>query len=352
MFEELAFKNPDDRDVLLGLGICLVAEATTLDDQDAATKERVRARQVMLKAKKLGNNSALLENLLQTIPEDGVVKYENTPADQAMKAGEAAFSRRDFDEAIKNYSKALEYDPKNYGAVLFIGDTYYAKKDWANAGLWYQKAIDLDPNRETAHRYYADMLLKNGDISNSRTRFIQAVVAEPYNPITWRGLKYWADTSKLELKRVHVDVPNNVTQKDEKNITITINPKEPEETSSVWLIYGLSKANWRGDEFKKHFPEEKQYRHSLPEEADALTAAAAVWTGSNDSDKKKKKASSLPKDPNLMMLLKLKQANMIEPYVLLNAADEGIAQDYAGYREKNRDRLVKYLSEFVVPAAP
>jgi hypothetical protein len=42
---------------------------------------------------------------------------------------------------------------------------------------------------------------------------------------------------------------------------------------------------------------------------------------------------------------------MIEPYVLLNAADEGIAQDYPGYREKNREKLEQYLSEFVVPAA-
>jgi hypothetical protein len=145
-------------------------------------------------------------------------------------------------------------------------------------------------------------------------------------------------------------VPNNVTQKDEKNITITIDPKEPQETSSVWLLYGLSKANWHGDEFKKHFPEEKKYRHSLPEEADALTAAATVWTES--SSDKKKKASSTPKDPNLVTLLRLHQANMIEPYVLLNAADEGIAQDYASYREKNRDKLVQYLSEFVVPLAP
>ncbi len=350
LFEELALKSPDDRDVLLGLGLCLVAEAATLEDQDAATRERLRARQALVKAKKLGKNSALLENVLQTIPEDGVVKYANTPADQAMRAAEAAFSRRDFDEAIKNYSKVLEYDPKNYDAVLFMGDTYYAKKDWTQAGVWYQKAIDLDPNRETAHRYYGDMLLKNGEVSNSRTRFIQAVVAEPYNPITWRGLKYWADANKLELKRVHIDVPNNVTQKDAKNITITIDPKEPEETSSVWLIYGLSKANWHGDEFKKHFPEEKQYRHSLLEETDALTAAAALWTES--SSDKKKKASSLPKDPNLITLLKLHQAKMIEPYILLNAADEGIAQDYAGYREKNRDKLVQYLSEFVVPPAP
>jgi tetratricopeptide (TPR) repeat protein len=349
LFEELALKSPEDRDVLLGLGVCLVAEATTLDDQDAATKERVRARQVLLKAKTLGSTAPLLENLLQMLPEDGVVKYEKTPADQAMRAAEAAFARRDFEEAIRNYSKALEYEPKNYGAVLFIGDSYFAMKNWAKAGEWYQKATDLDPDKETAHRYYADMLLKNGEVEKSRTQFIQAVVAEPYNPITWRALQAWATANKLQLKRVHVDTPNNVSQTGEKNITITMDPKEPEETSSIWLMYGLTKVKWRSDEFKKQFPAEKQYRHSLAEEADALAAAATVWTEVNESDKKKKKASPAPKDPNLILLLKLYQAKMIEPYVLLNAADEGIAQDYDGYRQKNRDKLEQYLSEFVVP---
>jgi len=350
LFEELALKSPDDRDVLLGLGVCLVAEATTLDDQEAATKERVRARQVLLKAKTLGSTAPLLENLLQMLPEDGVVKYEKTPADQAMRAAEAAFSRRDFEEAIRNYSKVLEYDPKNYGAVLFIGDSYFAMKNWPKAGEWYQKAIDLDPDKETAHRYYADMLLKNGEIEKSRTRFIQAVVAEPYNPISWRALQGWASTNKLQLKRVHVDTPNNVSQTGEKNITITMDPKEPEETSSIWLMYGLTKVKWHSDEFKKQFPSEKQYRHSLAEEADALTTAATVWTEMNESDKKKKKASAAPKDPNLILLLKLYQAKMIEPYVLLNAADNDIARDYDGYRQKNRDKLEQYLSEFVVPS--
>ena len=350
LFEELALRSPDDRDILLGLGVCLVSEAATLDDQDAAAKERVRARQVLLKAKKLGNKAPLLENILQMIPEDGVVKYETTPADQAMRAAEAAFAKRDFEEAIKNYSKVLEYDPKNYGAVLFIGDAYFAEKDWAKAGEWYQRAIDLDPNKETAHRYYADMLMKNGEVEKSRTRFIQAVVAEPYNPITWRGLQGWATANKLPpLNRVHVDTPNNVSQTGEKSITITMDPKEPQETSTLWLSYGLAKAKWHGDEFKKHFPAEKQYRHSLAEEAEALTLAATVWTEVNESDKKKKKATSPPKDPNLVLLLKLYQAKMIEPYVLLNAADDGIAHDYAGYREKNRDKLEQYLSEFVVP---
>jgi len=350
LFEELALKGPDDRDVLLGLGVCLVSEAATLDDQDVASKERVRARQVLLKAKKLGSTSPLLENLLQILPEDGVVKYANTPADQAMRAAEAAFARHDFEEAIKNYSKVLEYDPKNYGAVLFIGDTYFAEKDWAKAGEWYQKAIDLDPNKETAHRYYADMLLKNGELEKSRMRFIQGVVAEPYNPITWRALQAWATTNKLQLKRVHVNTPNNVSQTGEKNITSTLDPKATDDTSTLRLSDGQAKVKWRSDEFKKQFPAEKQYRHSLAEEAEALTTAATVWTEVNESEKKKKKASSVPKDPNLVLLLKLYQAKMIEPYVLLNAADDGIAQDYSSYREKNREKLEQYLSEFVVPS--
>jgi hypothetical protein len=43
---------------------------------------------------------------------------------------------------------------------------------------------------------------------------------------------------------------------------------------------------------------------------------------------------------------------MIEPYVLLNGADQGIAQDYPAYRSRNRNRLEGYLSDFVVPPAP
>ena len=60
----------------------------------------------------------------------------------------------------------------------------------------------------------------------------------------------------------------------------------------------------------------------------------------------------LPKNPDLVTLLRLQRAGMIEPYVLLSAADEGIAQDYPEYRAKNRDKLEQYLSTFIVPPAP
>ena len=344
LFEDLAKRNPDDAQVLVGLGACLIDASATVDDQDAAAKQRIRARELLLKAQKLGENSTLVQNLLQVVPENGVVTYGNDPAGQAMRAGEAAFAKRDFDEAIKNYSKVLELDPKNYDAALFIGDSYFADKNFDQAGVWYERAVQIDPNRETAYRYHADMLTKNGDMESARKKAIQAIVAEPYNAITWRGLQQWASVNHVQLTPVHIKVPNSVSQKDDTHININVDPNQSTDAMSVWLVYSMSRASWRGDEFKKHFPNEKAYRHSLAEEAAALNVAASVLKG--DSKKKKSKA---PTDPDLDLLMKLSDAGMIEPYVLLSAPDEGIALDYDDYRQHNRPKLENYLSQFIVP---
>jgi tetratricopeptide (TPR) repeat protein len=171
LFEDLAKKNPDDAGVLTGLGICLVHHAATLSDTDAGTKERVRARAVLVRAKQLGSTNGVMLNLLDMIPLDGSIRHDPNPeVDKAFQAGEAAFGKRDFDEAIKNYSKALELDPKNYSSVLFIGDSYFALKDFPKALEWYDRAIALNPNGETAYRYEADMLTKNGDMERANAR--------------------------------------------------------------------------------------------------------------------------------------------------------------------------------------
>jgi hypothetical protein len=189
------------------------------------------------------------------------------------------------------------------------------------------------------------MLTKNGDLNKARTKAIQAVVAEPYNPITWRGLQQWATAAKLQLIRVSIQPPASVTQNDGK-ITITVAPGQPVDIGAFWMVYGIIKTGWQGDKFKSNFPGEKQYRHSLAEEADALSAVAVQL---NAKDIKKTPAAT---DPNLTLLGKIFQAGLLEPYILLNAADEGIAQDYDAYREKNRAKLEEYLSTFVVPPAP
>jgi tetratricopeptide (TPR) repeat protein len=348
MFEDLVKQNPADSETLLGLATCLVNHSATIQDKDAAAKERLRARDLLLKAKELGNNSDLLQNLLQLLQASntGQMKYsENPEADKEFRTAEAAFAKRDFQEAIAHYSKALELDPANYSASLFIGDSYFAAQDFAKAADWYERTSQMDPNRETAFRYYADMLAKNGDMEKARTEAIRAVVAEPYNAIPWRGLQQWATANKLQINRVFIKVPNSISQKDDKNVTISIDPNQKGGAATAWMIYSISQAAWHTAEFNKTFPDEKQYRHSLPEETQALTMAAESLIG-NDKKKPLKTAG----DPDLALLLRIYQAGMIEPYVLLNAADAGIAKDYDAYRQKNRAKLEEYLSTFVVPA--
>jgi tetratricopeptide (TPR) repeat protein len=347
LFEDLAKKNPDDAGVLTGLGLCLVRHSGTLADAEAGMKERVRARAIMTRAKQLGSTNGVMLNLLDLIPLDGSVGHDPNPeVDKAFQAGETAFAKRDFDEAIKNYSKALELDPKNYSSVLFIGDSYFALKDFPKALEWYDRAIALNPNGETAYRYEADMLTKNGEMEKARTRAIQAVVADPYNAIPWRGLQQWATVNKLQLHAVHINTHSNVDANGKSGTNITLDLSSLAPGGNAWIVYAGARADWRRKKFQEAYPLEPQYRHSLAEETEALSAAASVL------DESLAKTSGKPADADLLLLQSIAAAKMLEPYILFNAADQGIAKDYVAYRETHRPQLEEYLSRFVVPPAP
>jgi tetratricopeptide (TPR) repeat protein len=349
LYEDLAQKNPKDILVLEGLAQCLIARSVTQQDASAGGQDRLRARALLETAQQLGDHSQLAENLLDTLKplaKNGIVTYsENAEVDVAMKEGEAAFARKDYDEAIKHYSHALELDPKSYHAALFVGDSYFSAQKFAQAGEWYDRAAQIDPNRETAYRYHADMLTKQADLSGARALIIEAIVAEPYNAIPWRGLVAWANASHVKLQRVHVDTGATAAPGGENKVNITLDPNLPADLGAVWLAYAGTRALWYQERFKKEFPQATQYRHSLAEETDALTTAAKVA----EETAGKSKDGPIATNANVQLLLRLYHAQMIEPYVLMNGADQAIIADYAAYREKNRAKLQEYLAGFVVP---
>jgi tetratricopeptide (TPR) repeat protein len=346
LLEELAKADPKDDEMLVALAVSLVEHAATLQDEEAAGKERLRARDVLNKAWGLGNTSPLamnLRQLLQQLPASGAIKFsDDRRVEQAMRAGEAAFSRRDFAEALKNYAKALELEPANYSAALFTANTYDRQNEFKKGAEWYRRAIQLDPNVETAYRYYADMLAKEGAIGEARAMLILAAVAEPYNRIVWRELRAWATITSTHINEVYIGVPGE--QKDPQ----TPDADQPSPVvSAVWQAYHKVRANWqKGDEFKNRFPEEKEYRHSLQEESEALTAAAKVLEGTKED---KNTAELTAGNQALRLLLDLHRADLIEPYVLFSLGDAGIARDYTAYRARSRNKLGEYLDKFVVP---
>lgn len=347
LLEDLAREDPRDSEVLVALGASLVEHAATLPDGEEAAKERFRARDLLQKAWALGNTSTLAENLrqlLQELPATGAIKFSDNPAvEQAMNAGEAAFARRQFDEALKNYAKALELEPANYTATLFTANTYDRNNNLVKAAEWYERAMRIDPNVETAYRYYADMLAKQGDMAKAREMLIHAAVAEPYNRIVWREIRAWAILNKTAFNIVVVGIPmppkNDAVAKE----------KEPADLSAASRVYYSVRSEWKkGGRFEKQYPQEAEYRHSLSEESEALTAAAKVMERLKGDPRTAKSVADNP----AALLLRLYEAGLIDPYVLFSLGDDGIAKDYFAYRTKNRDKLEAYMDKFVMPPPP
>ncbi|HST50636.1 MAG TPA: hypothetical protein VLJ61_01395 [Pyrinomonadaceae bacterium] len=59
-----------------------------------------------------------------------------------------------------------------------------------------------------------------------------------------------------------------------------------------------------------------------------------------------KKVKSL--SPSLAKLKKLNDEGLLEAYILLARADQGIADDYPAYLAQNRDKLRRYVVEYIL----
>lgn len=347
ILERLTASNPEDGQAMFYFGFATIAQAQTLTDAAARKQARIRARAAMLKARELGYKNPLLDSILDSIPADGgdESKYSaNAEADQAMREGEAAFVKGDLDAALAAYIRALERDPKLYEAALFAGDMYFKKGQAFKAAEWYERAIQIAPDRETAYRYAASPLMEAGKLEEARSRYIEAVIAEPFNRLAWAGIARWAEAARIELAHPKIDVPTNVTTSKDDKTTLDIDPNMllgKDDGAAAWLSYGLTRVSWAKGKFAKEFPGEKEYRHSLREEAEALGAVVE----SVKAQTKDKKIKTL--DASLARLVKLHDEGLLEAYILFARVDAGIAKDYFEYRKTNRDKLRRYLSEYV-----
>jgi tetratricopeptide (TPR) repeat protein len=349
--EKVSVDHPNDAAVKEAWAFSMMAYAATLNDPGLRKKARVRARQIALQAKQMGDNSSLLEVVLE-IPEDGseAAFSESKEVNDVMKAAEADFSRGDLEKARNGYLHALLIEPKNYEAALFMGDTYFKQQNQVSAVEWFARAVEINPDRETAFRYWGDSLWTSGKSSDAREKYIRAIIAEPYNRSSWVGMSQWVQRTKVTLHWVKLQDKSNVSVQDNQQINITIDSSslsKNDPAGAGWLIYGMNRALWHKDKFQKEFPNEPKYRHTLREESDSLHSMVTAITGDKGFEKHKKDL-----DPALIDLVQLEKSGLLEPFALLNRADGEIAQDYATYRETHRDVIYRYFDEFVVPKAP
>lgn len=346
LFEKLHAENPGDVVVLGLLSFTVLANSATFSDPAERLRERARARKLAVEAVAAGDTSSLTKIVLE-LPEDGSESAfsDSARVQSAMEEGEAAFAKGEFDAAVAAYSRALAFDPRQYQAALFLGDVYFKKNDHAQAAHWFARAIEIDPTMEAAYRYWGDDLVAQGRFDDAREKFLDAVVAEPYNRRSWMGLTQWAQKRKLSIGFPQIIPPGQVEEKDPGHINVTIDPASLDKGAkkngvSCWFIYTLDRATWHGERFQKEFPGEKVYRHSLREEASAFQLVVdQVKEGL-----KKKEIKGL--DPPLQTLVKLSDQGLLEAYILITRPDAGIVKDYPAYRQQHRDKLRRYIAEW------
>ena len=347
LYEDLAKANPNEQLYAERLADCLGAEATQLSDPAEVKAVRIRERDAAKRAVTLGDTAEFVRQMANLDPEQPLYASIISPAKALLTEAEKAYTAGDFPTAMAKYTAAAEADPHLYEAPLYAGDTAYVQKDLNTAAPWFARAIGIDPNRETAYRYWGDAILKLGnDPAAAREKFIDAIVAEPYSKFAWQGLRQWADIEKATLLAPKIDRPAGpvVDAKKLGNVTINIDPAATDDKqhpgASAWLMYSLIRAGYRGDAFKKNFPNEKEYRHSLKEEDAALVTVVESIKNQNV------KTGEL--DESLRNLVDLNDAGMLDCWILISASDEGIAKDYDAYRKQHRQLLHDYLERFVV----
>jgi tetratricopeptide (TPR) repeat protein len=315
-----------------------------------------RARRLLLDAKAAGDNSNLLQIMLEKLNalSASVKDQANSPAPagppspgaDAFQRAEKAFSSGKLSEAVTAYQEAFAADPKMYAAPLYAGDSEFKQGHYKEADEWYAKAVAVDPDRETAYRYWGDCLMKQGDSTQAVGKFIDAIVAEPYAKTPRVGLKQWADATKAMFASPPIQLPARPTSggkdkngKDQININIDSSALGNPASSAV-LAYSMNAALWQGDKFHQAFPNERQYRHSLAEERDSIQVALSVL--------KEQKIKPDKLDPTWKWLLQLDKDGMLDAWILLDNPDQGIAQDYAAYRATHRDLLHAYIAKYDV----
>jgi tetratricopeptide (TPR) repeat protein len=349
LYEQLAKEHPEQWLYQERLAVALGNRAMQETDADKIRGLLTRAKEAAQQAVKDNSPDIFIQNTANMDVDAEVASLAVTPG--SPKAlfieGEKLFSKGDYAGAMEKYSDAVTADPKMYEAALYAGDAAFANQDLTDAGMWFAKAIAIDPNRETAYRYWGDAILKLGsDPYAAKTKHIDAIVAEPYNRLSWQGIQNWARIEKAIVSAPKIVRPAGPTvdAKDPKNLNITIDSALTDDKknpgASAWVMYSLIRAGYHGDQFNKDFPNEKEYRHTLKEESMALHAVAeGIANQKIPLDKL---------DESLRNIVELDKAGMLDSWILINGADQGIAQDYAAYRKDHWKLLHDYIDRFVV----
>ncbi len=353
LYEELHAQRPASLVYTERLAAAYIAKSGADSSPQDALADRNTAHLLFKEAQSKGDNSDYLQIMMEKLNHADTAPSATTPISPddprapggAFVQAEQLFNKGDLKGAVSLYEQSWQKFPTFYPAPLYAGDSEYKLGHYDQAGVWFARAIAINNDAETAHRYWADCLLKAGKPELAREQYILAFIADPYQKGPRLQLRTFASMNHLAYFPPPITLPAPPTTtigkdgKSNTNITINFDPgKKDDPIAPSWLMYSMNSALWQGEKFKKQFPNEKTYRHSLAEEVDSIHLFLVGL--------RERKVKESQYDPTTRSLIALEKDNMIECWILLDAPDNGTAQDYVAYRAAHRDLLRAYIEKY------
>jgi len=102
-------------------------------------------------------------------------------ADEHKEAGNKAFAAKDFDEAIKCYTKAIQADPQNHVYFSNRSASHASKGQWQDAISDAKQCIKLDPAFIKGYYRLSTAQIESNDLDGANTTVKQGLNIEPGN---------------------------------------------------------------------------------------------------------------------------------------------------------------------------
>jgi len=343
LYEDLHAQRPGNALYTEFLAMAWVAKGGAAGSPEEARADNQHALNLFKEIQAAGKKSDLTQIMIEKLTAG--LAAQPQPAGtlpqwrQVFDQAEILFNKGDLKGSVDLYRKSWEENPQFYSAPLFAGDAEYKLGHYDEAGVWFARAIAVNPDAETAHRYWADCLAKAGKPEEARRQYIEAFIADPYQKAPRLELISWARKNQMPYVAPTITLPAAPTTSKDGKINIIMAPPQPgDKLAPAWLAYSMQGALWQGDKFKKAFPNEKQYRHTLMEEVDSLKLLLTVIG--------ELKIAESDYTPTIRSLMALDKDGMLECWVLLDNPDNGTAQDYVAFRATHRDLLRAYIMKY------
>ena len=339
LLEKVAPRYPNNATLQSHWGVAILVNSVTYKDETVRKKEIARAGEILKQAKKLGTDNVLALHYLDLIEQggniDSVSASSSKEVEDAIREGEGYFGRGDYEKAFLAYEKAYKLDPKNYDAALFAGDCFFAQKKFKESEVWFAKAVAINPNREHAYRFWGDALANQEKGREALEKYANAYLADPNSRLVFDTIIDAVRQFGRRKTSPFVLIPS---KENEDEIVIDTTKLTPEDGSTAWNSF----TDIRKKQIEKFnlVANGRIFSSTVIEDVECLKTVAQSAKGLLQKNRTLKISQSLNN------LIKLDSLGMLDIYTILFFHGGDNSSEYATFREKNRDRMLKFAIEY------